>query len=1153
MRKFLYIFAFIFTSLTAHAQDASNRYVEHSVMATGKWVKISVDKAGVYQLTNSTLRSMGFSNPDNVRLYGLNREMLPESGLEYLDGDLTELPLYRTTDKVLFYGRGLTKWVLNSADDSKAQFSHANNPYSLHTYYLLAETADVTPREFEKFAYTTADDAPLLTTFPEHALLEKDEFSYMNSGRTFFYAHDFANGNRQDYALNLPGIAKQSDVYLTVQFAANGNSTSSLSVSFNDSLLGSISFTTPGMYDAARLNSASYTISRQRSNQQNTIQLLHTRASGTTGHLDYIRAGYLRQLHLSGNELLFRPTRSGNVRFQLTGGKSETVLWHINNNDSYEEVAGTYDTATATWTFPFCSDNSSANAWKDEELLALNPSATFPTPTIVGSVPNQDLHALTDIDLVIIVPSSGKLTKQAQQLADAHTQQDGMRCIVVPVNQIYNEFSAGTPDATAIRRFAKMLYEKTGDEHRPLRNLLLFGSGMWDNRMITPNLSKKSPSDYLLCYESDNSLSHTNSYVLEDYFALLDDDAPTDVLRAKPRIGVGRIPVTTAADAKNVVNKLIRYINNEEVGPWKNTLTILCDDGNNNTHMKDGDSVIAHTARLYPDFRIKRIYWDTYERQVSTTGKSYPAAIADINKQMQDGSLIMNYTGHGANYCLSHEQVIHKKNFANWSSPRLPLWITAACDVTPFDMNEEHLGEVALLNPQGAAMGFIGTSRTVYSSPNLALNWRFMEYVLDVKDDGNRYTIGEALSAAKCNYIDRLSGITNDVNKAHFILLGDPAITLATPTYKVEIDRINDMYAPGTPENVAAGSVVTIEGRIVDENGNLATDFNGTVSPVVMDNIEEVICLNNAKGEGTSAGGNDSNNPAHTFSDRMRLLYTCSDYIADGKFRVSFPIPLDNNYSGETGLISLYANNVEHTLEANGSFTNFLVNGTATNISNDHTGPDIQFYLNTENFVAGSTVNETPLLVATLTDENGINITGSGIGHDVTAIIDNDASTTYSLNSYFTPTVGNYQSGTLAFSIPTLTDGRHTLTLRAYDTLNNPSSISTYFYVNNGLRPQVFNLIVSSPVRNEATFTIVTDRPQSNVSMTLHVYDVTGREVWKASESNFSTTGTYTFTWNLNEANAHLPAGVYIANAIITASGSAPTTVAKKFIVASPR
>lgn len=1141
IQSILFIFSFVYASA-----QTSERYAEHSVLAEGKWVKIRVENAGMYQITNSTLRSMGFSNPDNVRLYGLNLEVLPESNIESIDDDLVELPLYRTDSKVLFYGRGQTQWTLNTYSTGALRYTHFNNPYSNYTYYFLTENTSSEPIELEKYAYNVGTDAEVLTSFPEHALIENDAFSFLYSGRIFFDSYDFASGNTKSYTLQTPDIVADRGIDLVIQFCAAGSSSSQLGITMNDSTLGTISYSALSNYEYGRLTSRTYTVGKRFSKESNTIRLQHTRTSGVSGRLDYIRASYERQLRLSSQELLFRPKQKGDVIFRLSGGSDETVVLHINSATGYEELNGTYNTSSRAWDYPFSSD---AISWYNEEFVAFNPSATFPSPHVVGAIANQDLHSLSNIDLVIVIPASGNLTQQAQRLADAHTAADGMSCVVVSADKIYNEFSSGAPDATAIRRFMKMLFDKAPDAASRPKNLLLFGDCVWDNRMITSAMSGYKPDNYLLCYEGDNSLSHTNSFVLEEYFTLVADNASADVLRAKPLIGVGRIPVTTTSEAKDVVDKLITYINNEQVGAWKNTIAVLCDDGNNNQHMEDGDTLIGRISPLYPNIHIQRVYWDTYARERSTTGNSYPGAYSNINRIMQEGALVMNYTGHGAAYCLSHEQILRTSDFANWSSPHLPLWVTAACDVAPFDMNQSNIGEVALLNPKGAAMGILSTSRTVYPAPNSAINWRFMIRALGNKSDGSRYTLGEALADAKCNYIDTYNNSTYNVNKAHFVLLGDPAITLASPTPGIEIDLINSTYAPGSPMTIAAGETVTIEGHIVGEDGNVDTEFNGVISPVIYDNEETVICKNNPYGE---SNGNTNETP-YQFTDRVRTLYTCADSVRQGKFKFVFPMPLDNNYSGQSGLVSLYAANDSHSNEVNGRFDNFLINGTSPTLQNDTEGPVITAYLNTEHFKEGDVVNETPLLIATFQDESGINMTGSGIGHDISVVIDNDEAQTYSLNAFFSPTIGDYRSGSVAFSIPELSDGHHTMSIRAFDALNNASQKTIDFFVNQGEQPEIFDMTVTSPAYNQITLTIENDRPQTNISVNVAVYSVAGHKVYETSESGFSSSASYTLSRNFNEMDSHLPPGVYILNAKIGCEGGKTVSKALKFVILSSK
>lgn len=1117
------------------AAGKSKRYAEQSLLATGKWVKIRVKSEGVYELTKSALSSMGFSNPDKVRLYGYNVPVLREGNIELIPDDMQEIPLWRKQNGgLLFYSCGTVKWTRKNA--TSLDYNHFNNPYSTHVYYFVTDSPEGEPAKFVQ-----QDETPYvpseIATFAEHKVIEADEFSFINSGRMFFEGYDYANGNKKTYSLDLPGMAT-GDVNLTVQFAAAGPAASSLNVSAGSKDLGTMTFTALTDYIYARVNSRTYKVQGVTGNSL-PVTLTHTRTQGVSGHLDYIRASYERKLDLSGlNALPFTPLNNTANVYAIAGASESTRVWRVTSPETTCELkgdlsGGLYKVGTKLL----------AEKINQQRYVAVNVNSSYPSPEVVGEISNQNLHSATPADLVIIVPASGKLTAQAQRLADAHAAKEGMRCLVVSADKIYNEFSSGAPDATAYRRFMKMLYDRAENEDDAPKNILLFGDCIWDNRIVTSKMKGRSPEDYLLCYESGNSVSHTDSYVMEEYFTLLDDGEGVRPLKEKYDIGVGRIPVTNAADAKVVVDKLIRYINNEEVGAWKNTICILGDDGDKNQHMVDAEDVLQSTEALYPEYRYRRIYWDAYTIDKTSTGANFPGAYSDINKQMEDGALIMNYTGHGAAYSLSHEKTILRADFERWSSPRLPLWITAACDISPFDMNEENIGETALLNPKGAAMGMITTSRTVYSSQNRKINKNFMKHVLGRKSNGKRVTLGEALHLAKNDIV--LAGAISSrdsINKCHFVLLGDPAITLATPTYTAKVDEFNGEQA-GSDVNVSisAGNVVKVKGHIVDEGGNVATDFNGIVSPTVFDNIEKVVCKNGA--------GQDIEEPM-SYYERLKTIYAGSDSVRNGYFEFSFPVPLDINYSDESGLLKLYAVNSSQTVEANGDYSDFLVGGTSSSLNTDSLGPEISLYLNYDSFENGSRINDTPVLVAEIFDADGINTTGSGVGHDIMAIIDNDESMSYSLNSYFVQQSGDYTRGTVVFRIPSLPEGRHTLLLRAWDVMNNPSTRTIEFEVVKGLAPSMFELTCQGPVRSSATFTVVTDRPHSQMDLRLTVYDMAGREVAHLdSQSGDSKTNFYTFTWDLSSGGKRILPGVYICRAILTDDSGASSSKALKFIV----
>ncbi len=1080
MMKRLYTLLMLLTlAFTANAQT---RYAEHSKLASGKWVKIRVADEGVYQISSATLKSMGFSNPDKVCLYGYNLPMLPETNLEELDDDLTELPLFRKSDgTLLFYSCGTIQWTRKNASSA---FTHNNNPYSNYIYYFLTET-NGTPAAFEQTGTETTMEATQ-TSYLAHALYEQDAFSFINAGRMFFDSYDFANGATKTYKLNFAAAAS-GDVILDVQFAAS--SSSSLNVSVGSNTLGTLSISEPASHSTMTLASRSFTLYDQTASSLD-VTLKHVRTTSMKGHLDYIRATYETPLSLTGkNYLVFTAAQDNMAAFQLQGVDNATRVWNITNNVPTEQVGTRSGTTFKAVTYDI-----------HNKYVAVNTNATFPSPQVVGTVSNQDLHALDGINLLIIVPANGKLTAQAQRLADTHTSIDGIKCAVVRADQIYNEFSSGTPDATAYRRLMKMLYDKqytasplTGTEKGSL-NLLLFGNCMWDNRFVTSGLSSKSQDDYLLAYESMNSWSHTDSYVAEEYFTLLADGKGVSPLKEKPDCGVGRLPLSTETEAKNVVDKIITYMQNLNAGAWKNTICLMADDDKTIIHMEDAENVLSNTESLFPDYHYKRIYWDAYERTQSATGNSYPDVYAEINKVMEEGALIMDYTGHGAAYTLSHEQVLTTPDFQKWTSPRIPVWITAACDVTPFDMNTENLGCEAILNKQGAAVAFIGTARTVYSSPNRIINRNFMSHVLATKNNGEHFTIGEALAQAKADIVGSKSYYSkiDTINKAHFVLLGDPALKLITPTYKVKIDKFNGQSVDAeNPPTISAGETITVEGHIVDAQGEPATNFDGTVSPTVYDSEEHIVGNNNMGIE-----------EVFEYDDRTRVLYAGTDSVKAGTFKFTFPVPLDINYSDESGLIVLYAINTEKTLEANGKFEDFLVGGTATEEITDTEGPSIATFSDGQNVANISYTSETPTLRIELSDESGINTTGNGLGHDIVAIIDGNEATTYTLNNYYTQSVGDYRSGTVVYTLPTLSAGKHSLVVRAFDTLNNLGEESYSFEVVTGLT-QLYD-----------------------------IYDMSGRKVYSSTERTPS-----------------LPKGIYIRHTRLTSPKGDITTSSEKFII----
>ncbi len=818
------------------------------------------------------------------------------------------------------------------------------------------------------------------------------------------------------------------------------------------------------------------------------------------------------------------------IRIQLNGKDIGTLNVRILDYCKAGQDSGTYlldnlkvDGGKDTITIQNVSGETArldyvSMAW--EKAIPLpNLSGSHPAATYVKNIANQDLHADGQADLVIIIPASRTLLKQAQRLKEFHESHDGMRVNIVAADQLYNEFSSGTPDANAYRRYLRMLQDRAATEADMPKYLLLFGDCVWDNRMLTADCKRFDPDDYLLVYESENSFSETVCYAGDSWMGILAEGAGSDARRELQDVGVGRFPVTTVAEAKIMVDKTINYSKNQNGGAWQNTIMFMGDDGNDNIHMKDVDSVANSVGRDYPNFLIKKVMWDAYTRESSATGNTYPEVSKIIRQQQANGALVMDYGGHGNATLISHESVLGLSDFSESRTSNLPLWVTAACDIMAFDGVTETIGEAAVLNEKGGAVAFYGTARTVFTSANKYINHAFMKRVLSLQD-GKPIALGEAHRLAQNDVMlgtNRYPTPTredpnktspeqdNTENHLQYSLLGDPALSLNLPTAQVVVDEIDGVaVGSGTMPTVKAGSVIKMKGHVAGVEG-----FNGVVTATVRDTQEEITCkLNNTSNDGAEV--------AFKYLDRTKTLYHGSDSIRNSSFELTFAVPKDINYADGQGMINLYALNTDKTIRANGSCDQFIVGGSAE-AKNDSVGPSIYCYLNSPSFVDGGNVNGTPYFVAEIKDKDGINAAGSGIGHDLQLVIDGDMAKTYTLNNNFSYDFGTYTSGSTFYSIPELEEGPHRLQFRAWDIQNNSSTAVLHFNVVKGLRPQLFNIgVTNNPARTSTTFIISHDRMESNMDVVIELFDAAGRQMWRHAESGVSATGNYTVDWDLS-------------------------------------
>ncbi len=1122
----------------AATRAAADRYAAASVLAEGRWVRVSLTDDGIYRLTNSSLRSqMGFTNTANIHVYGYGGHMLPEmlTGDEW--DDLEEVPLLPVADGYLFFANGLT-----STDEGR----HVINHYARSAYYFITQT-DTPAATIATLEPPTATPTAEVCDFDAVAYHNPQEFAWFSGGRQLFENYNYANGNTRTYVMKLPTHAATAEGTLTVAFSAANKSETELSTIANGQQQTTARISRLADYTYAMLTTRRFAIDVLPSN---TIQLSTTR--GNNARLNYLELAYKGLMRLDAD--------IPQIHFSLTADEAATMtleyaagqkpqIWRLG------EPGVPAARLTATEADITGADGSVRHVLRaaiegdgaTHRYVAFdaNVADRYPTVEYAGTIDNQNLHAQEAADMVIITPASGIFDAEAERLAEEHRQLDGLKVAVVRADKIYNEFSSGTPDATAYRRFLKMLYDRADDIDDAPRYLLLFGDCAWDNRMLTAAWMTYDPDNFLLAFESENSVSDTKCYVMEDYFGLLDDGEGASLVNDKTDIGVGRFPVRTLTEARTLVDKTVSYMRSEHVGAWKNVVAVLGDDGtaneDGNIHMEYADSIARVITRLHPEVEVRKTMWDAFVREATTTGYRYPQVTQALKEQIQEGALMFNYTGHAATYCLSHEQVLRIEDFASISAPRAALWVTAACDVMPFDTQTDNIGETAILNKNGLAVAFFGTARTVYANNNLQINREFCKDVFGTDSNGRPNRIGDAVRDTKVRLITANMEAGNLENKLHYALLGDPALRLGSVENRIVIDSIAGIHIDAIPDDFTlhAGQRVRFAGHIANAEGTLMSDFNGTITGRLYDSESSVTCRNN-----------DRLPEPFRFKAYDKLLYTGADSVADGRFAFTCPMPIDIKYSDEAGRLVCFAVSNDLRTEANGYCEDFAVGGTQPDLS-DTTGPQITAYLNSDTFADGDKVGATPYFVALLADESGINYSGNGLGHDLELIIDNNPATTYILNDYYTGSFGDYSRGSVAFSIPQLDEGDHTLTFRAWDMLNNYSTTSLNFIVDPTIQTGIISLTATqSPATTQTQFLLHYDRPGSPCEFTIEVFDFSGRLLWTHTEQGSSSNGLYAITWNLTTGGGMpLGSGIYLYRARISCDSAKEATKAQKIVI----
>ncbi|MBR6519546.1 MAG: type IX secretion system sortase PorU [Paludibacteraceae bacterium] len=1136
MKRISLFFVFVLVVLQLVAQ--SNRYAETSILSSGDWYKIQVEQTGIHKITYEQLVDMGLKNPANVSIFGYGGAQLAESfSAPYID-DLPQLSIhiekgsdgvFNSGDYILFYAQGPIKWTYNSKQNL---FVHEVNAYSNYGYYFI--TSDYPTQKIIGEARKSNSTVEEVTSFNDFYLYEKDEVNLLNSGRV--YLCDVFNNSQltRNYTVKIPNILLESS-WLSLSAAHTAVAEANMGIYVNNKLLGTPAFAKkPSNGVVATGINVKYEFVPTDSNSIN-VKLTYSMASATA-YLDYFTLNIKRKLQkTTGESLAFRFLdnigASDSYTYRLSNVTKNVQIWNVTDQQNVVKMPVTFSGNDLTF---------GDNKLELREYVAVDiKSDKFLQPKNLGKISNQNLHALGQADMVIIAHPD--FVEAANRLAALHSEYDGLTTHIVVPEVVYNEFSSGTPDATAYRRFVKMFYDRAKEVGNAPKYLLLFGDGSFDNRQIL-TANTKDNIYRLLTYQAKESFDDIKSYVTDDYFGLLDDSDGANLLINSLDVAVGRIPSYTVEQANGVVDKLERYLKNEDFGVWKNQAVFMADDGDDNVHVEGADSACSVFERLNPDVLTRKLYLDSYTQEVTAVGEFYPTLKKEFFDYINNGVLLVNYMGHSGYNNWTNEQILSVADIDLMYNQRLPLFITMSCSFSRFDDFKVSGGEAMMLNGKGGALALISAARTVYAQPNLSLNVELNKLLLATNNETGRInTIGEAYRLAK-----NKRAYNNDSNRLPFILLGDPAIRLAVPqTHSASIDSINGRDVTSAVDTVGAlgrvvlgGSICSLGDSVVDKT------FNGYVHVTIFDKEEKIKTLCNDFKESDK----DKNSKPFVYTYRANPLYVGQVEVVDGRFKVEFIVPKDIKYNFGAGRIVMYAVDEQQGFEANGHTSNIIIGGEARDAVIETDGPELKIYLNTPYFKNGDEVDANPLFVAELQDLSGINTIGFGIGHDIILKLDDDIKQEYVLNNYYKSDLGSYTSGVVTYQLSDLAPGKHKLFFRAWDLQNNSVSAELEFEVVKDLKMSIHDMYVyPNPVRDIANIVIEHDKPLAPIDVYMYVYDLSGHLI---HQENMNLVTDASSKINLNwSVNSFVSDGLYYVKAVLVDDKKRKTIKSTKIFV----
>lgn len=1101
------------TSHTAAKKGVN--WKNESLLKDGVWAKVTFAESGVYRLTVNEIEGFGIParNQDisKIRMYAYGGGMLPEDNSLTVYDDLEEMAievrdknsngLFDGDDDVLFFAHGPHQLIYNTTSKVYHKQIHLYSDLSAAFITVGAPGG----KRIGAVAGSSKTPTYFTTSFDEILHQEEEKVNLIKSGKDW-YGKEFGRiTSSHTFTFDLPGQVPGEEFKFQTRASARSASASALFASVNGK--SELHHSMPPVpvlnYAGQYASTPVIQTSVFKANGPIAVTLSYTKpGNDDKAWLDFAEIVYRRKLESNG-QLLFRDHRGVSVngvsRYELLG--SGYTVWDLSDPLNVVKI----NLNTAGGNEYFVAESSILR-----EYAALK-NDNFKSIQGFEKIGNQNIHGRKNIDYVIVAHPD--FLAEAKRLGDFHQATNNLNVLVVQPSEVYNEFSSGVPDISAIRNMMRYFYATASPGNEP-RYLLLFGDASYDYKNILNNNTNFVPT-----YESKNSVEPVGSYCSDDFFGLLDENEGGDIgYSGLLDLGMGRLPVQTPAEAKAMVDKIIRYHSVDGLGDWRNVVTLVTDDEDGNVHMQDGIKYADVIEGNHPEYNVRKVFADAYKQTTVGNGQRYPDVIKEVDRSFNDGALIVNYSGHGGEIQLGGEKYVDIPQINSWKGgAKLPLFITATCEFTRFDdPARQSAGELVMLNPLGGGIGLLTTVRLVYSYPNRLLNSSFY--------DNNAFTYApDKVPALGDLLVKTKNNLNPSVNTRSFVFIGDPAMKLAYPKYNVAATTINGVVVNQQNDTMQALTHFTIEGEVQDFQNQKLGSFNGTVYTTVFASKQQVTTL-----------ANDPDSYVQTFEAYTSIVYKGKASVNNGSFKVEFILPRDLPFQIGEAKISFYAEN--GTEDANGYATFMMSPDVDPNAAIDFKGPEIRLFMNDSNFVFGGVTDENPFIYALIHDASGINTTGIGIGRDISGVLDNNNKEVIVLNQYYDANVDDFTRGSVRYPLKGLAQGRHTLRVKVWDVHNNSAEATTEFIVAPSIDFAISNLLsYPNPFTTSTTISFEHNQQGKNLDIQVYIYDTQGKLVKTLSAVELSAgSRVNSLVWNpYREGASEVLPGMYLFKIIV--------------------